>query len=176
MIAGRKVLGAGGCVVLLATVGACSQPGSTATAPPTSSGTTPSHPAQTRTTPTPRPPSSSPPSHAPATEFHPPGDIPDNQVFVDYRVPDSTVHIKVPEGWARSSAGAKTTFTSSFNSISIQVAKQQEPPTVASAVRVDVPQIKSSVAQFAPGPVTTIQRQGGQRSSSPTAKTPQPTL
>ena len=35
-----------------------------------------------------------------AAEKNPPGDVPDNQVFIDYRSPLG-FNIKVPEGWAR---------------------------------------------------------------------------
>src|SRR5689334_2010130 len=73
-----------------------------ATTTPPSETTTPSQPTRSAR-------STSPSSNPPATEFNPPGDIPDNQVFVDYRVPGSGVHIKVPEGWARSSASGTTT-------------------------------------------------------------------
>jgi hypothetical protein len=38
--------------------------------------------------------------HPIAPEKNPPGDIPDNQVFVEYRSPLGFA-IKVPEGWAR---------------------------------------------------------------------------
>lgn len=105
---------------------------------------------------------SSSPSQGPATEFRPPGDIPDNQVFIDYRVPGSTVHIKIPEGWARASAGGATTFTDSLNSISIQIVKQSKPPTVASAMRDDVAQLRKTTSKFSRGTVSAIQRSGGQ--------------
>lgn len=82
-------------------------------------------------------------------------------MFVDYRVPASPVHIKVPEGWARASAGGATTFTDSFNSIGIQVVKQPKPPTVATATQVDVPQLRKSTSKFSRGTVTTVQRTGG---------------
>jgi len=169
MIASRRTLGALGCALLLATVGACAKTSNSSTAPPTSSGptssgTTPPTTPPTSTSNSPSTPhhSSSSPSQGPATEFRPPGDIPDNQIYVDYAVPGSTVHIKVPEGWARTSASGATTFTDSFNSISIQVAKQPTPPTVASALKVDVPQLRKSTSKYSRGSVTTVQRTGGQ--------------
>lgn len=102
-----------------------------------------------------------PPSSAPATEFSPPGDIPDNQVFVDYSPPGTSVHISVPEGWARSTTAGVTTFTDKLNSVGIQVMRQSSAPTVASAKSMEVPQLAHSVPQYSPGQVTRVQRQGG---------------
>lgn len=87
---------------------------------------------------------SSPSSPAPATEFRPPGDIPDNQVFVPYSVPGSPVQIKVPEGWARSAHGPATTFSDHFNSITIQVQPTSKAPTLSSAQRQDVLALKKA--------------------------------
>ncbi len=106
-------------------------------------------------------PSPTPQSSPPATEFRPPGDIPDNQVYVDYAVPGSAVHLKVPEGWARSSAHGTTTFTDHYNSIAVTMQKASQPPTVASTKRTVVPQLRSTVSKFAPGTVSTVQRQHG---------------
>jgi hypothetical protein len=105
--------------------------------------------------------SSGSPSNAPATEFRPPGDIPDNTVYVDYRVPKSNAHIKVPEGWARSTTAGVTRFRSSFNSISIQVVKQPNPPTVASAKQVTIPMLRRSMSNFASAKVSVTRRSGG---------------
>lgn len=102
------------------------------------------------------------PSTAPATEFSPPGDIPDNQVFVDYSPPGTSVHVSVPEGWARSTTAGVTTFTDKLNSVGIQVLPQPSAPTVASAKSTEVPKLAHSVSQYSPGTVTQVQRQGGQ--------------
>lgn len=167
MMASRRAATAVGCVLMLAAVGACSKTSTTSTPTPTSGGSTASHPTASSTPPTSSSPSapghsSDSPSQGPATEFRPPGDIPDNQVFVDYRVPGSPVHIKVPEGWARASAGGTTTFTDSFNSIAVQVVPSPKPPTVTSATTVDVPQLRKTTSKFSRGTVSTIQRTGGQ--------------
>src|SRR4051812_43918619 len=74
------------------------------------------------------PSSSAAPSHSPgspaassspaaphATEFNPPGDIPDNAVFVDHVAPGSHVHFTVPEGWAQTTKGGSTSFTDKYN-------------------------------------------------------------
>ena len=106
--------------------------------------------------------STPPSSAAPATEFSPPGDIPDNQVFVPYSLPGTNLQVNVPEGWARSTQHGETTFTDKLNSIGIQVVPQPKAPTVASASRVDVPQLASSVSQYASGAVSLVSRQSGQ--------------
>ena len=48
-----------------------------------------------------------------APEKSPPGDIPDNQVYVAYRVPGGHVALKVPEGWAQTRSGSTVTFSDS---------------------------------------------------------------
>jgi hypothetical protein len=101
------------------------------------------------------------PSAPHATEFNPPGDIPDNAVFVDHVAPGSRVHFTVPEGWAKSKAGGVATFTDKYNSISIEVRPRSAAPTVASAKKQDVPQLRRSVSAFAAGPVTMVSRQHG---------------
>lgn len=165
MIASPKTLAVGGSAVLLAAVCACGGPSSTTSTPPGGHGTTGSHPSATRTTQRQTPArtriSSVPRSNPPATEFNPPGDIPDNQVFVDYRVPGSTVHVKVPESWARASNAGATTFTDNYNSVAIQVVPASNAPTVASAKRIDVPKLRGTVSKFAPGRVTMLHRQHG---------------
>jgi len=100
---------------------------------------------------------SSPASPA-ATEFNPPGDIPDTTVFVPFTL--SGVHIKVPEGWARKNVNGVTTFTDHYNSIALQVRAASKAPTVASARTKDVPQLKSSVSKFQLQHVATTTRAG----------------
>jgi hypothetical protein len=68
-----------------------------------------------------------------AAEKSPPGDIPDNQVYVPYRVPAGHVTLKVPEGWAQSKSGGTVTFTDKLNSIQIQSQPATGPMTVAAA-------------------------------------------
>jgi hypothetical protein len=102
---------------------------------------------------------SSPGSPA-ATEFNPPGDIPDNTVFVPFTLSGAT--IKVPEGWARKSVNGVTTFTDHYNSIALQVAPASKAPTVASAMAKDVRRLKSSVAKFQLRQVTATRRAGQQ--------------
>jgi predicted small lipoprotein YifL len=126
----------------------------------------------TSSNPTPTPTSSQPDSatptksptkqpHAPATEFNPPGDIPDDAVFVDFNVPGSRVQIKVPEGWPRASHAGTTTFTDHYNSIAVSVVPRSSAPTKQSVMKDEVPALQTSVSSYAAGNVTTVQRQHG---------------
>jgi hypothetical protein len=86
------------------------------------------------------------PSTPAATEFNPPGDIPDNTVYVPFTI--SGVHIKVPEGWARKTVHGVTTFSDHYNSIALQVQPAMKAPTVTSARTKEVPHLRSSVSKF----------------------------
>ncbi len=103
-----------------------------------------------------------PTSPAPATEFNPPGDIPDNQVFVDYRPPGSPVTIQVPEGWARSTHSGTVTFTDHYNSVGIAVRTPSTGPSVQSARRQDVPSIERVNNNVHAVQVSTVARSGQQ--------------
>jgi hypothetical protein len=70
--------------------------------------------------------------HPLKAEKNPPGDIPDNQVFVDYRSPLG-FSIKVPEGWARTEAGSGVTFSDKYNTVNVNVGARGAAPTVATA-------------------------------------------
>ena len=96
-----------------------------------------------------------------AKEHSPPGDIPDNQVFVAYKPPSGGFVVKVPEGWARQTKGGATTFTSNLNSVAVssQPAKQQL--TAAHARRTLVPQLARSTPRFRLVAVNTLQRPAG---------------
>lgn len=142
MMSLNRKLGVGLCVALIAALGACGGTSKSATPNPTASGTSSS-------------------GNTPAPEFNPAGDIPDNQAFVDFAVTPSRVHLKVPEGWARSSASGTTTFTDHYNSVAIAIIKAAKAPTVASATSNDVPALKASVTNFSPGKVTNVTRQHG---------------
>lgn len=64
------------------------------------------------------------------TEKNPPGDIPDNQVFIDYNGPGFTM--KVPEGWARADQSNGAAFNDKYNRISVSIAPAPSAPTAAS--------------------------------------------
>lgn len=64
-------------------------------------------------------------------EKNPPGDIPDNQTFIDYQSPLGFA-IKVPEGWARRQASDNVIFSDKYNTIELTLAQRIEPVTVIS--------------------------------------------
>lgn len=103
-----------------------------------------------------QPPSS--PSSPAATEFNPPGDIPDSTVFVPFSL--AGVHIRVPEGWARKGGNGEATFSDHYNSIALHVSAASKAPTVATAKRNEVAQLKSSVPKFQLKHVTATTRAG----------------
>ena len=62
------------------------------------------------------------PSEAPlAPEVNPPGDIPDDQAFIQYSSSAGGYTLQVPEGWARSENGASVNFADKFDGVSVDV-------------------------------------------------------
>jgi hypothetical protein len=88
-----------------------------------------------------------PQSPVPA-ESNPPGDIPDNTVFVPYTSRSGGFAIEVPEGWARSSTGSGVRFTSTLNGIAVSWSPAVSAPTTTSARSLDVPALQRSEAAF----------------------------
>jgi hypothetical protein len=64
-------------------------------------------------------------------EKNPPGDIPDNQVFVTYRSPLGFA-LRVPEGWSRADRPDGVRLFDKYNIIDVSVAHASTAPTVAS--------------------------------------------
>jgi hypothetical protein len=147
-VCGRRALPA---VALLAVatmvLAACRGSSSSSPAPSTSSA-----PASTESSKTPRPAS---------TEINPPGDIPDNQVFVAYRPPGAKFTVRVPEGWARSSAGGAVTFTDKLNSITIESQSGAGKPTVSSVQGSELLKVEQQGGNYKPGKVAVIHRKAG---------------
>lgn len=96
-----------------------------------------------------------------APEVNPPGDIPDNQVFVPYRPPGGRFTVKVPEGWARVQRGGTVTFTDKLNTISMETRPAPAAPTVASARQAELPAVRSASRRYEPGEVTRVRRAAG---------------
>jgi hypothetical protein len=69
-----------------------------------------------------------------ATEKNPPGDIPDDQVFVSYTSPVGGYSLKVPEGWARSEKGADVDFIDKLDGVAVAVASATATPTAKDVV------------------------------------------
>jgi len=100
-------------------------------------------------------------SSATVKEYSPPGDIPDDQVFVPYSPPGADYSLEVPEGWSRSTEGGVVAFTDKLNSIKIQSGPAAAAPTVASATSQEVPQIEATAANYSAGDVTAVDRKAG---------------
>ncbi|MFF7981195.1 hypothetical protein ACFZDK_19020 [Streptomyces sp. NPDC007901] len=98
------------------------------------------------------------------TESNPPGDIPDNQVYVSYRPTGATFTgftVKVPEGWARTSQGSTTAFTDKLNTVKITAVSASGAPTVGSVSNTVVPQLRSQVPKFSSPKVGEVTRHAG---------------
>jgi hypothetical protein len=65
-----------------------------------------------------------------AAEKSPPGDIPDNQVFVTYRSPLG-FSLKTPEGWARHEEAHAVSFNDKYNEVRVEVTPRAAAPTLA---------------------------------------------
>ena len=95
-----------------------------------------------------------------APETSPAGDIPDNQAYVRYAPPQGGYSVKVPEGWARSTANGATTFTDKLNSITMQTRPAVAAPTIKRAGR-EISTLAKSTRGFHAGAVTTVKRRAG---------------
>lgn len=93
-------------------------------------------------------------------EYSPPGDIPDDQVFVDYTDTSGRVTIKVPEGWAQSDTASGVSFTDKLNTIQLEVMEANQQPTEDTVTNTDLPQLQSSLSNFSGGEVSSVDRAG----------------
>lgn len=83
-----------------------------------------------------------------APEVNPPGDIPDNQVFVTFKAADGSFRIKVPEGWPQRSATRYVRFSDKLNSVAISWKPAQFAPTRETAKSTDVKELNHSELAF----------------------------
>src|SRR3954470_11597957 len=83
-----------------------------------------------------------------APEKSPPGDIPDNQVYVAYAPPGARYTVKVPEGWSRSTSAQGVTFTDKLNSITMRTMPAAAPMTVQAATRAEIPKLARTIKGF----------------------------
>src|ERR1700686_244367 len=77
-----------------------------------------------------------------APEKNPPGDIPDNQVFVQY-TSRLGFGIKVPEGWSRAERSDGARFSDKYNIIDLVVSKADQPPNAATATTRQAAQVRT---------------------------------
>ena len=76
-------------------------------------------------------------------EKNPPGDIPDNQVFVQYTSPRG-FSFKVPEGWARKDLSDGAAFVDKYGVIKATQSDAATAPDVAAAKQMLVPELEKS--------------------------------
>ncbi|MFI8793239.1 hypothetical protein [Streptomyces sp. NPDC055105] len=146
----RAAAAAGLALVATVTVGGCSGGGSHAGSASTGSSVTSGSGGGAQPNPAP-------------TESNPPGDIPDNQVYVVFRPARgfSSFTVKVPEGWARTEKGPATVFTDKLNTVRVTTTSTTAAPTTGSVTSTVVPQLRSQVPKFAHPKVSEVQRHSG---------------
>ncbi len=76
-------------------------------------------------------------------EVSPPGDIPDNQVFILFTSPQG-FSLKVPEGWARKDGTNDTVFSDKYNRIALSVGSLVQPLDLSYAKSTLAPDIEKS--------------------------------
>jgi hypothetical protein len=95
-----------------------------------------------------------------ASEVSPPGDIPDDQVFVPYSPPGAGYEVDVPEGWSRAVRDGAVTFTDKLNSIRLESRSANTAPELADG-QAELKKLATAVPGFKPGDVTTVKRSAG---------------
>lgn len=75
-------------------------------------------------------------------EQNPPGDIPDNQVFITYASILGGYRLKVPEGWARTTQGTDVMFTQHFDGLSVALSRADSLPSVQSVRHIQAQLLK----------------------------------
>jgi hypothetical protein len=106
--------------------------------------------------------SSQPTQAAVEVENNPPGDIPDDQVFVSYHSDAGGYSLDVPEGWARSETGPNVSFVDKLDSIKVEITSGSAAPTVQSTTDSDVPQLEQQVEAFEKVEIKAVDLPAGQ--------------
>lgn len=78
-----------------------------------------------------------------APETNPPGDIPDNQVFITYHSPDG-FDLKVPEGWSRVQIDHGVRFFDKYDELDATIGTASAAPTASSAGVNEIPDLKAA--------------------------------
>jgi hypothetical protein len=142
--------------------GGCSSSNSAGSSPSTAPSSQPSTPsAGTTQSPGGQGSTSTAPPSPVATESNPPGDIPDNQAYVAFQPSGGGFSVKVPEGWARSTAGAMTSFGDKLNHIQVGTSAATAAPTTQSVNSQIIPALQRQVPKFAMGKVSEVTRPAG---------------
>jgi hypothetical protein len=151
-----RALAAAGVAALAIGVAGCGS-SSSGSAPPSAAATS----APTTVTTPPGAATTAPAVNPNAPEVSPSGDIPDNQAYVRYAPPGAGYSVKVPEGWARTTAGGAVTFTDKLNAIRLESRPATSAPSVASVRAGDLATLARTVPGYRPGDVTTVTRSAG---------------
>src|SRR5947209_9935129 len=80
------------------------------------------------------------------------GDIPDNQVFIEFADAQAGYTMKYPEGWAQQGGAGNVTIRDKNNIVRIVVRASKKP--TAATVRSDVSQLGGATVQGAPQALT----------------------
>lgn len=91
---------------------------------------------------------------------NPPGDIPDNQVFIDYYSPHGFT-LKVPEGWARSDAPDGVSFVDKLDGVVVIISSAKVAPTVETVKRDYVPMMEKNGRAVKVGGVRAVKLPAG---------------
>lgn len=97
-----------------------------------------------------------------APEKNPPGDIPDTQVFINYRSTVGGYQLKVPEGWARKTTGSNVSFVAKLDGVQIAIAKATNAPTANTVKTQQIAQLEKSGRAVKVTQVKDIKLPGGQ--------------
>src|SRR5271157_3211317 len=98
--------------------------------------------------------------HPIAPEKNPPGDIPDNQVFLEYRSRLGFV-MKVPEGWARQQTSDRATFSDKYNTIALAVSQHSDPLTLINVMQNEISELENSGKAFRVSAVKSVKLPSG---------------
>jgi hypothetical protein len=74
-------------------------------------------------------------------EKNPPGDIPDNQVFIPYSSP-AGFSLKVPEGWARKDLADGASFADKYGTITVTKSDAPTAPDLAAVKQTLIPDLE----------------------------------
>ena len=100
------------------------------------------------------------PQQAIVPEVSPPGDIPDNQLFVPYTSPAGFT-LDVPEGWAKTDTSNGVMFQDKYNLIDITVSDAAGAPTAQSAQADMLPALAATDRAVEVGKVSDVTLPGG---------------
>ncbi|PSM50379.1 hypothetical protein C7Y66_04300 [Chroococcidiopsis sp. CCALA 051] len=97
-----------------------------------------------------------------APEKNPPGDIPDTQVFVNYKSTVGSYQLEVPEGWARQTKGSNVSFVNKLDGVQIAIANATTVPTANTVKTQQISNLEKSGRAVKVANVKDVKLPGGQ--------------